>query len=127
MHNRSPDLHRLREHSFAEISLDFVWMPQAYIFDTVLKEPFYSKTLPFLSELLINFRRLYIPATLHVFEGIAQNWRSLLSLYLLRYIREDQVDKCTIFQATMGLPMAQLGKESAHFQIAKFELSYEES
>ena len=124
-HERSADFERLRTHRFVEISLDFVWMPTAYISETVLKEPFYSSMLLFLSDILEDLGCIYIPAHLEVFRGIARNWKALSDVFLLRYIREDQVEESALFRATLAVPMEKLGKEGAHQQIKKFGLCVE--
>jgi hypothetical protein len=126
-HEQCYDLERLRALSFTEISVDFVWMPTAYLSETVLSPSFYSTTLPFFSKILSDFGRIYLPATQTIFGRISKNWKQLSTLFILRYIREDQVEESTLYRATRSLPMMQLGKESAEKQVSHFGLTYEEA
>jgi hypothetical protein len=41
-------LNGLKKHRFTEISVDFVWMPEVYLHDTVLRDTFFSVSLPIL-------------------------------------------------------------------------------
>lgn len=117
---RSDDLQRLRRRSYSEISLD-------YLSDIVLGPAFYSTTLPFFYEILTESGRIYVPATPTIFQRIAKNWKNLSRLFLLRYIREDQVEESTLYRATLSVPMMDLGKQTADKQVLQFGLTYQEA
>jgi len=122
----SPDVKRFKSHLFSEISLDFIWMPTSYISDTVLRASFYSSTIPLFAEILEELGRIYLPAMPNVFGRLSKNWDQLSKVFLLRYIREDQMEESTLYQATVSLPMHKLGKQSASQQVLKYGLTYEE-
>jgi hypothetical protein len=118
---------KLRQHVFMEISVDFVWMPGSYLYDTVLTKSFFSTSLPFLAGTLEDHGRLYFPATKPLFERIVQFWwSSLCDLYILRFIRHDQLEESCLYRATVALPMERLGKQGAEEQVAHYQLSLED-
>jgi hypothetical protein len=118
---------KLRQHVFMEISVDFVWMPGSYLYDTVLTKSFFSSTLPFLAGTLEDHGRLYFPATKPLFERTVQFWPSLCDLFILRFIRQDQLEESCLYRATMALPMERLGKQGAEEQVGHYQLSFEEA
>jgi hypothetical protein len=106
----SEDLTELKKHRFVEISVDFVWMPCSYLYDTVLTKSFFSTTLPILSTVLEDYARLYFPATKPLFERLVHSWQSLSDSFILRFIRHDQLEDSCLYRATLALPMKQFGK-----------------
>jgi hypothetical protein len=125
-YERSPNFELLKNHLFSEISIDFVWMPVTYLSDTVLRSNFYSSMLPFFATILEDYGRIYVPATIDSFSQIVQNWPVLSKTYLLRYLRDDQLEESTLFRATKCLPLERFGKEPVEKQIARYGLSYRE-
>jgi hypothetical protein len=116
----------LKAHIFTEITVDFVWMPATYLYDTVLTKTFFSRTLHILAEVLEDHGRLYFPATKLLFERLVQFWPSLRDLFILRFIRHDQLEESCLYRATVAVPMHLLGKECAEKQVSHYGLCLKE-
>ena len=101
-------------------------MPTTYLSDTVLTATFYSSMLPYFSNILEDFGRVYLPATIHGFLEIVRNWSTLSKLYLLRFLRDDQLEESTLFRATKSLPLERFGKEPVEEQVARYGLTMQE-
>jgi hypothetical protein len=125
--HRSSEKNILVPNSFDEISVDFVWMPPAYLDAGIFSPGFFSKSLPYFATLLRKNCCVYMPATDLVFKNILVNWINggkLSEHFLLRFIGLAQAkEEIKLVQATALVPLDVLGKEGLDEQFSHFSLS----
>jgi hypothetical protein len=122
--HRAHNLGLLEANTFDEICVDFVWMPLAYIDSGIFTTVFFSRNLPLFANLLRKNCCIYLPANVHVFKHIIQNWTEggkLGNQFILRFLGLRQAkEEIKLVRATSALSLAELGMDDLDSQLAHF-------
>lgn len=119
---RSKAVSRLVEHRFVEITVDPVWMPEAYLANGLLSPPFFRDALPLFSECLLDNCCVYLPSCRSTFFEICKNWECLSSLFILRFVRKSQIEEVRYCRAASLIHLPDFGKQPLSEYLDMFAL-----
>lgn len=109
---------------YDQIIVDFVWFNAAY-WETCLKRPFFSDTIPELFLWLNKEGTIYLPACSYFYLGISREWEKLSSMFELSFICENDLNQVSLHVGTLALDESEFqsmfGKEPN--QIGKLSIS----
>jgi hypothetical protein len=112
----------LLDHRFVEITVDPVWMPEAYLSQGLLSAPFFRDALPIFADCLLDNCCVYIPACRNSFSHICDNWVTLSQKFILRFLRKSQTEEIRYCKATSHLCLPDFGKQPLSCHLDKFSL-----